>query len=67
VSAKTIEDIEKKAKPKETAQQVIKRITGFDVQKCPFCKKGIMHKTKALPRIRSPNNGLPFLLKAKLL
>ena len=64
---KTIEDIEKKSKPKETAQQAILRITGFDVQKCPFCKNGIMHKTKTLPRIRSPNTDLPFLLKAKLL
>jgi len=63
----TIDDIEKKSKPKETAQQAIKRIMGFDMQKCPYCKKGIMHKIRVLPRIRSPNSDLPSLLLAKLL
>jgi hypothetical protein len=63
----TIEDIEKKSKPKETAQQVIHRITGHNVQQCPICKKGIMRKIRELPRIRSPNSVLPSLLFAKLL
>lgn len=64
--AKTIDDMAKKAEPKETAAQVIKRVSGIDVHRCPFCKKGTMHKTKMLPRIRSPNNNLPALLKARL-
>lgn len=63
----TIDDIEKKSRSTETAQQVIKRITGFDVQKCTFCKEGKMHKIEILPRIRSPSNNLPFLLKVRLL
>ena len=63
----TIKDIEKKSKPKETAQQIILRVTGFNVCQCPFCKKGTMHKIKELPRIRSPDNNLPKLLLLKLL
>lgn len=63
----TIEDIEKKSKPKETALQVIHRITGHNVQQCPICKKGIMRNVRELPRIRSPNKDLPSLLFAKLL
>jgi hypothetical protein len=63
----TIEDIERKSKPKETAQQVIYRITGHNVQQCPVCKKGTMRKTRELPRIRSPNKNLLSLLLAKLL
>lgn len=62
----TIEDMEKKSQPKETAQQLIRRITGHDVHRCPVCKKGLMHKTKELPRIRSPNKDLPSLLLSKL-
>ena len=62
-----IEDLEKKSKPKETAQQIIQRITGHNVQQCPVCKKGIMRKIRELPRIRSPNHDLPKLLLAKLL
>ena len=41
-------------KPKETADQRIKRLMGFDVHQCPYCKKGIMHRVRELPRIRSP-------------
>ena len=42
---------------KETAQQVIKRLTGVDVQQCPFCKKGTMLVIKTIkPKIRSPND-----------
>jgi len=58
----TIEDLEKKCQPKETAQQLIRRITGQDVRQCPVCKKGLMHKIRELPRIRSPNQNLPSLL-----
>ena len=44
-----------KAKPeKESVQQRIQRLTGFDVYKCPYCKKGHMHTIEELPRIRSP-------------
>jgi hypothetical protein len=39
----------------ETTLQRIKRLRGFDVCKCPFCKKGTMHVIKTLPRIRSPD------------
>jgi len=63
----TIEDIQKKSKPKETAQQIIQRITSHDVRQCPVCKNGSMQKIRELPRIRSPNNDLPSLLLAKLL
>ena len=63
----TIDDIEKKSKPKETAQQIIQRITGHNVQQCPVCKKGIMRRIRELPRIRSPNTDLPSLLLSKLL
>jgi hypothetical protein len=63
----TIEDIEKKSKPKESAQQSIHRIIGRDVRQCHVCKKGIMRRIRELPRIRSPNRNLPSLLFAKLL
>ncbi len=41
-------------RPKESVQERLKRLTGFDVYKCPFCKKGQMHIIEVLPRIRSP-------------
>ena len=63
----TIEEIEKKSKPKETAQESIQQIFGHDVRQCPFCKKGIMRKIRELPRIRSPSNDLPSLLLAKFM
>ncbi len=47
-------------KPKETSQERLKRLTGYDANKCPYCKKGIMHVDEVLPRIRSPCNK-PFL------
>jgi hypothetical protein len=44
-----------KANPeKESVQQRIQRLTGFDVYKCPYCKKGHMYSIEELPRIRSP-------------
>lgn len=58
----TIEHIEKKVRSKETAQQALKRLTGFDAYKCPHCKKGTMRVIRELPRIRSPSNHLPTLL-----
>ena len=62
-------------KPRESVQERIKRLTGFDVYQCPFCKLGTMHTVEVLPRIRSPgyfpNPGslkywYPTLLKAPL-
>lgn len=50
----------RKAKPaieNETPDIRIKRLTGFDVCKCPYCQKGKMHKIKTLPRIRAPSDG----------
>ena len=47
-------------KKAETPVQRLKRLTGFDVHQCPFCKKGRMHRVDVLPRIRSPGS---FLLK----
>lgn len=38
----------------ETSQQRILRLTGFDIYKCPFCKKGHMHTIEIIPKIRSP-------------
>lgn len=65
---KTLDIVEKQLNQvKETAHQIVKRITGYDVNLCPVCKKGTMHKIRELPRIRSPNNHLPSLLFAKLL
>jgi len=53
-------------KHKETSQELIKRLTGFDVLQCPVCKKGKMIVIRELPRIRSPNSNLPELLKSIL-
>jgi len=41
-------------KEKESVQERLKRITGFDILLCPFCKKGRMHTIEVIPRIRSP-------------
>jgi len=40
----------------ETTQQRLKRLTGFDICLCPFCKQGTMHRIEDMPRIRSPSN-----------
>jgi len=56
-----VSNVEKKLrdnKEDETAQQRIKRLTGFDIGKCPKCKNGRMRIVRELPRIRSP--GQPF-------
>jgi hypothetical protein len=44
-----------KTRGKETVQQSIHRLTGFDVYQCPFCKQGFMHVLEVMPRIRSPS------------
>ncbi|VAW29631.1 hypothetical protein MNBD_BACTEROID07-1388 [hydrothermal vent metagenome] len=47
---------------KETSQEQIKRLTGFDIGQCPKCKKGRMHLVRELPRIRSPPRPLRQLI-----
>lgn len=53
----------KDGQKKETSQERLKRLTGFDVYQCPFCKKGKMHIVRELPRIRSP--GIVFFTLRK--
>ena len=53
---------QKNPKEKETAQQVLKRLTGFDAHKCRVCNKGKMQVIRIIPRIRSPSQHLPSLL-----
>ena len=51
----------RKAKPdinQEAPVQRIKRLSGFDVCQCPYCRKGTMRTINTLPRIRSPGNFL---------
>ena len=43
-----------KVKRKETVQERMKRLIGYDVYQCPYCKQGRMHRIEELPRIRSP-------------
>jgi hypothetical protein len=43
-----------KLRQKETTGERLKRLTGFDVYRCPFCNQGTMHPVKELPRVRSP-------------
>jgi hypothetical protein len=43
-----------RVKSKETTGERLKRLTGFDVCLCPFCKQGTMHPVEELPRVRSP-------------
>jgi hypothetical protein len=54
-----------KIKPKETVQQRLKRLTGFDMCLCPFCKQGVMQVVELLPRVRSP--GFYILTEVKQL
>jgi len=51
-------------KSKETRQERIVRLTGFDYNLCPACKKGFMHTVELLPKIRAPTN---VLYKTKVL
>jgi len=43
---------------KETRQERIIRLTGFDSRLCPVCKTGFMHTRELLPKIRAPTNVL---------
>jgi hypothetical protein len=45
-----------KHRAKETTQERIKRLMGFDVYRCPYCKQGTMHRVEELPRVRSPTS-----------
>lgn len=59
--------ISAETKPKkETVQERLKRLTGFDIYQCPACKKGKMHIIRELPRIRSPGGYTQVSLKALL-
>ncbi|RUT79996.1 IS91 family transposase [Ancylomarina longa] len=51
---------------KETKLEHIKRLTGFDIGKCPKCKHGRMHIVGELPRIRSPSRPIYQLMNAFL-
>lgn len=48
--------MEIKSRAQETTQKRIKRLMGFDVYQCPFCKQGSMHRVEELPRVRSPTS-----------
>lgn len=50
----------------ETTVERIKRLTGFDIGKCPKCKNGRMHRTREIPRIRSPSRSVRQLINAFL-
>lgn len=50
----------------ETSQERLKRLTGFDVYKCPYCSKGTMHVVRELPRIRSPTLNVKSLIQRLL-
>jgi hypothetical protein len=45
-------------KIKESRQERIVRLTGFDSRICPVCKTGFMHTIELLPKIRAPANVL---------
>jgi len=54
-------------KEKESVQQRLKRLTGFNMLLCPFCKKGRMHTIEVVPRIRSPSHVSQLEAKGLLL
>jgi hypothetical protein len=45
-------------KVKETRQERIVRLTGFNYNLCPMCKTGFMHTIELLPSIRAPTSVL---------
>lgn len=45
-----------KLKTKESTQERLKLLTGFDIYLCPFCKQGTMQVVETIPRIRSPTS-----------
>ncbi|VAW23397.1 hypothetical protein MNBD_BACTEROID01-181 [hydrothermal vent metagenome] len=57
---------EKNSGQKETSQEQIKRLTGFDIGQCPKCKKGRMVVVRELPRIRSPSIPIQQLIRTVL-
>lgn len=57
----TIEEIDK-GKEKETGAEMIIRLAGFDVTKCPKCKKVRMCVLESLAQIRSPDSHLPSII-----
>ena len=56
----------KNPEKKETSQEQIKRLTGFDIGQCPKCKKGRMIVVRELPRIRSPSQAIQQLIRTFL-
>jgi hypothetical protein len=59
--------ISAETKPKkETVQERLYRLTGFDIYQCPACKKGKMHIIRELPQIRSPGGYTQVSLNALL-
>ena len=53
-------------RPKETTRERIKRLTGFDVYQCPFCKNGTMLAVEEIPRIRSPTGFYTLIASRQL-
>lgn len=49
----------------ETTSQRIKRVSGIDVHRCTYCKKGKLVLTEIVPRSRSPAFDIRGLLKTK--
>jgi hypothetical protein len=60
----TAQKVEKKA---ENRQERVKRLTGYDVCRCPSCKTGTLFITRSMPRIRSPASHLPAILLSTVL
>jgi len=48
----------------ETSLERIKRLTGFDIGKCPKCNNGRMYIVRELPRIRSPSRHIRQMIHA---
>jgi hypothetical protein len=57
----TVEEIDK-GKEKETGAEMIIRLAGFDVTKCPKCKEVRMCVLESLAQIRSPDSHLPSII-----
>jgi hypothetical protein len=55
---KPLQTKKQETKAKETKQERIARLCGFDRYQCPHCKTGNMHTVELLPKIRSPTNVL---------
>ncbi|MFA5819115.1 MAG: hypothetical protein WC854_07530 [Bacteroidales bacterium] len=55
---KSLRAKKQEAKVKESRQERMVRLTGFDPRLCPACKTGFMHTVELLPKIRAPSNVL---------